>query len=124
MTDLTGDVRPTNINARADRIATIRRLNDAFRKSDVGGVAAVTPGIKALGMDALATIVMAVRDYDAFSADNDPYGEHDMGTLVHAGERVFWKIDYYDTELQYGSPDPADPKVTARVLIIMLASEY
>ena len=124
MTDLTGDVRPTNINARADRIATIRRLNDAFRKSDVGGVAAVTPGIKALGMDALATIVMAVRDYDAFSADTDPYGEHDMGTLVHAGERVFWKIDYYDTELQYGSPDPADPKVTARVLIIMLASEY
>ena len=124
MTDLTGDVRPPKIGVQADRTATIRRLNDAFRKSEAGGIAAVTPGIKALGMDALATIVVAVRDYDGFSADNDPYGEHDMGTLFHAGERVFWKIDYYDNELLYGSPDPADPTVTTRVLTIMLSSEY
>jgi len=37
---------------------------------------------------------------------------------------MFWKIDYYDRSLEYGSNDPADPSQTVRVLTIMLASEY
>lgn len=39
-----------------------------------------------------------------------------------SGQKVFWKIDYYDAELKYGK-DPLDPKCN-RVLTIMLASEY
>lgn len=124
MTDLTGNVRPSNIDPAAARVATIRRLNDAYRKNGAGGVAAVTPGIKALGLVALVTIVALVRDYDEFNVDNDPYGEHDMGSFRHAGERIFWKVDYYDSDLAFGSPDPADPTITTRVLTIMLASEY
>ena len=31
---------------------------------------------------------------------------------------------YYDRALDFGSPDPADPDVTARVLTILLTSEY
>ena len=69
-------------------------------------------------------ICRAVKEYGAFDRDNDPYGEHDFGSLELHGERYFWKIDYYDEELQYHSPDPGDPKVTKRVLTIMHASEY
>ena len=124
MSDITGDVRPSKIAASAAPAHAVRTLNDAFRKHGVGGMAAVTPGIKALGTDALIQIVRKIREFDDFTADNDPYGEHDMGAFLYQGERIFWKIDYYDLELKYGSPEPADPTVTERVLTVMLAAEY
>jgi len=39
-------------------------------------------------------------------------------------QRIWFKIDLYDKDLQYGSPDPADPDVTTRVMTILLPSEY
>jgi len=48
-----------------------------------------------------------VEMFDAFTADNNPHGERDFGSIEHNGEKVFWKIDYYDRSLQYGSEDPA-----------------
>jgi hypothetical protein len=44
--------------------------------------------------------------------------------LKAAGERIMWKVDYYDRDRRFGSPDPADLAVTTRVLTIMLAGEY
>ena len=70
-----------------------------------------------------------VETFDAFAPDNDPYGERDFGAFEHNGNRIFWKIDYYDrasfgTGRDMGSEDPSDPAKTLRVLTIMLASEY
>jgi hypothetical protein len=44
--------------------------------------------------------------------------------LTVAGQHILFKIDYYNTTLTAGSPDPADPAVTTRVLTIMLPEEY
>ena len=66
----------------------------------------------------------AVVSYDDFTEDNDPYGEHDFGAFELEGQKLFWKIDYYDLELRFGSDDPGDPDKTRRVLTILLAEEY
>lgn len=84
----------------------------------------VTAGVAALPEVERAAIVAAVRDFEAFGPENDPYGEHDCATLTVAGHRVIWKIEGYDRQLRYGSPDPADPAATIRVLTVMLAEEY
>ena len=84
----------------------------------------LTAGVAAKFGHDVRRLMLAVADFDAFSEDNDPYGEHDFGSLSLQGEVVFWKIDYYDLDLSNGSPDPADPRVTIRVLTVMMASEY
>jgi hypothetical protein len=107
----------------------IRELNDAFRKGDRPelGRIMITSGIRdlvaawPLGAAAVYTIV---QRYDRFTEANNPHGEHDFGSFKFAGEKCFWKIDYYDKNLEYGSEDPADENQTTRVLTILLASEY
>lgn len=105
-----------------DRTKTIRTLNDLARTTFLGCRVMVTAGVKE--MDDLEAVLTKVRTFDAFSEDNDPHGEHDFGSFNHAGQTLFWKIDYYDRTLTAGSEDPAAPQVTTRVLTVMLASEY
>jgi hypothetical protein len=62
--------------------------------------------------------------FDAFTEGDDPYGEHDFGAFDLDGTRYFWKIDYYDHDLEHGSDDPSDPEKTRRVLTIMRADKY
>lgn len=107
-----------------ERSIRIRELNDAFRTTLTGGRAFFTPGVSEQGVEFSMAALAAVRAFSDFSEDNDPYGEHDFGSFDLGGEKVFWKIDYYDLSLRYGSNDPADPAQTTRVLTIMLAEEY
>ena len=114
------------MNKRNDdkRKTAIRALNDQFRRSFMGGAVMITASVVALGDEAQADILTKVQAFDAFTADNDPYGEHDFGSLTVADEQIFFKIDYYDLTRAGHSPDAADPRVTERVLTIMLASDY
>lgn len=81
-------------------------------------------GILSLGLEKVNAIFKAVAAFNAFTEDNDPYGEHDCAVMEAEGQRIIWKIDYYDRSRTYHSPDAADAKVTVRVLTVMLSSEY
>lgn len=70
---------------------------------------------------AQAALMAAVRRYD-FAPGDGP--ERDFGAFDLQGQRVFFKIDYYDLALEYGSEDPANAALTRRVLTIMLAEDY
>jgi uncharacterized protein DUF3768 len=104
---------------------TIAELNDLLRTTFLGGRVVITEGISALPDQDREEIITKVRAFDDFSEDNDPYGEHDFGAFKQEGVgKIFWKIDYYDPSLKWGSEDPSDPKATCRVLTILRAEEW
>ena len=104
----------------------IRDLNDAFRRTlDPSlGRMMLTAGVNDLPTDVRQMAVRKVATFDTFDGDNDPNGEHDFGSFDLAGHKFFFKVDYYDSALEFGSDDPADPAKTTRVLTLMLADEY
>jgi len=105
--------------------SAIRDLNDAMRWAGPSCRRwMMTDDVMAEDPEFVMLAIRAVQAFAAFTPDNDPYGEHDFGAFDLAGQRLFWKIDYYDRDLRSGSENPADPGVTTRVLTIMLASEY
>jgi uncharacterized protein DUF3768 len=110
--------------SRRNAARTIASLNDEFRQSFVGGSVLMTAGIRALGPEFVAKTLSGVRSFSTFAPENDPYREHDFGLMTIDGQKLFWKIDCYDPSMEYGSEDPSNPKVTRRVLTIMLAKEY
>jgi hypothetical protein len=102
----------------------VRTLNDEFRKTLPPTQHRFTEEMKELGTALCAEVLEAVRTFDTFNLDNDPYGEHDYGFFTLGKEYFIWEIAYYDYTLQYGSKNPADPSQTTRMITIMLAHEY
>ena len=106
------------------KTARIRALNDELRQHLTSGMAVITVGVAALGPAAVDRIVKTIAVFDDFCHANDPHEEHDFGSFEADGQKIFFKIDYFDRDLSLHSPDPADPNVTERVITIMLAEEY
>ena len=114
--------QPSSLDA--NRVEAIRQLNDDLRVQGRGGRIVITAGVRSLPPPTLALVFRAMTTFDAFTADNDPYGEHDFGSVEVEGESIFWKIDCYDRSLTHHSPDAADPTHTCRVMTLMCADEY
>ncbi|MDR6511905.1 hypothetical protein J2792_002788 [Novosphingobium capsulatum] len=117
-----------------DRVAAIARANDLARcggdpdacivitrncLAAIGGLGGEAEGAG----DSLALrreLFAAFRDC-SFAADCP---ERDFAEIHFRGLRVWLKIDCYDRDLVWGSPDPADPAVTRRVVTILLPEDY
>jgi len=93
-------------------------LNDQFRSSGRGVV--LTGGVQSI--QDLPGLLRAITEYDDFNEGNDPWKEHDFGRLSWHGDKVFWKIDYYNETFD----EWEDPLMGScqRVLTVMLAQEY
>ena len=98
------------------KTASIAALNDALRTTMTGGKLMFTLGFRALGGDTIRAFMREIMTFKAFAEDDDPHGEHDFGAVEIGDVKVFWKIDYYDKSMEYGSEDPSDPEQTTRVL--------
>lgn len=109
---------------KSDRAEQIRCLNDRVRKTFLSGRVVITAGVQALDDAMRVSLLAAVQAFDDFTPENDPYAEHDFGRVVVGGEGFFWKIDYYDSDLQHLSLDAADEAVTTRIMTIMREDEY
>ena len=101
-----------------NRTQRIRELNDELRQHLLGGLAVMTPGVAALGQQAVERIVQTISVYDDFCNANDPHEEHDFGSFKAEGRTIFFKIDLYEEpDVKSANGEP----VVTRVLTIMLA---
>jgi hypothetical protein len=114
----------SDLECQPAKRARVRALNDRLRQTGSGGTIQITSGLAGLGPDLVFKVLAAVAEFDRFTPDNDPWGEHDCALLTVDDQTILWKVDYYDQTRSALSPDPADPTLTARVLTVMLASEY
>lgn len=112
---------PTTVLSKGD---IIRAQNDRLRHTFTGGRIMLTAAVSELEPRLKARLLEAVRAYNQFDDDNDPHHEHDMAFIELDGVSYFFKVDYYDLKLEFGSEDPSDPAKTCRVLTIGLGSDY
>ena len=98
---------------------TIAQLNDEFRRS--GRDVFITSGVQAL--PDVPGLLVAVQQFNTFTPDNDPYGEHDFGSIVWHREKDvlenrLLRCHACNTGMTRSSPD------CRRILTVLLASEY
>lgn len=109
--------------SKSDYLEKIRALNDNFRLSGRGGIIVMSICVQSLSLKLKDKIFHKIVEYEFSEDDKYDDFEHDMGFFEVGSLSVVWKIDCLDLGLVYYSPNPLDPKVTCRVLTVMLTSE-
>lgn len=70
--------------------AKVAKLNDVFRR--IGFGVTLTVGVQEI--EDVPGLLAAIRQFSTFTEDNDPWGEHDFGSIKWFGQKVFWKTSY------------------------------
>lgn len=108
------------IGVKHTKDAEIRRLNDRLRVEGRGGYYKVCDRLFAYSYKRYAEVERAIRGYDDFCCDNDPQGHHSRGQVVVRGKQFAWEIGYLGSDGTGVSPDPSDPEVTTRFMLITM----
>ena len=117
----------------AERAKTIAQHNDRFRNTwaadfTISGQIVMTQAVAALCPAWMVRMMQAIQHFDDFTEDNDPYGDHSFGaveiTIGDDTKTIWFKIDLYDLNLEYGAEDPTDLDQTKRVMTILFPSDY
>ena len=102
--------------------------NDTFRKhilpTDKIGKFVFTQGINDEGQKFIKEAFDQVRTFDDFNENNDPYHDHTFGAVEVFGKKVWFKIDLFDENYEYGADNPTELQETRRVLTVLFPSEY
>ena len=98
------------VNIIAERNDRLRMSLPCVSKPDAF---VITQGIACKPAEEQAEIMKMVKEFSDFNQDNDPYHAHEFGSFIHAGDKIFWKIDDY-----------AGAEGLRLVLTVMLAEEY
>ncbi|MEQ9300438.1 MAG: DUF3768 domain-containing protein, partial [Cyclobacteriaceae bacterium] len=106
------------------QLIPIGTIDIARRTTKLKGEIVTTIGVHTMTSKSRKKLFQEVINYNDFTSDNDPCGEHDFGSIDIEGETYFWKIDYYDSDVRYGSSEPTNPDKTYRVLTVMRSDEY
>ena len=113
------------MTTKSERIAA---LNDELRNDPTQrhlGFITMTQGVAALSWVKVLAKLASLETKD-FPAGDDPYGEHDFAAFEVDGERLYFKIDYFErgSDLTAGAEHPENPETTERVLTVMFREEY
>jgi hypothetical protein len=119
---------------------TIATLNDKARaRIGMDTIIWYTHGVMQLSEEDLTAIRACVISYDAWNIGNAQTGARDFGAIFQHSDGawtsytpdgegwlnvVFWEISYHDLTLSRPSQTPWDENITARILMLMLATEY
>lgn len=113
-----------------DQLSRIAALNDRVRqgldpKARIVITAACVAALAEGGgpddmLRSQAELLMAI-DRCVFAPDE--CDERRRGEVLFRGRPIRFAIDYYDSSLEWGSEDPADPEIATRVMTIMLPED-
>ena len=117
----------------AEKAKLIAEHNDRFRNTwgadfTIPGQIVMTRAVAALSPAWMVRLMQAIQQFSDFNEDNDPYGDHSFGAveITVGGETktIWFKIDLYEENLEYGAEDPPDLEQTKRVMTILFPSDY
>lgn len=117
----------------AERAKLIADHSDRFRNTwgadfTIPGQIVMTQAVAALRPAWMVKAMAAIQRFDDFNEDNDPYGDHSFGAVeITVGDEtktIWFKIDLYDWNLEYGAEDPTNLELTKRVMTVLFPSDY
>jgi hypothetical protein len=65
-----------------------------FRSTFAGGQMLMTANVAALPDIVKASALVKVAEFDDFTPEKDPHGEHNFFSFEHCSRTFFWKCDY------------------------------